>query len=112
MDDFPQLSLAVLEVGCDWMPQVVKGMRERRSSKIDEWLGDRVFVACAVGDDLSYVVDRLGDDFLITASDFPHGDAFREDRLAEQLQQRGDLTAGTIDKILAGNPARAFDLGA
>jgi predicted TIM-barrel fold metal-dependent hydrolase len=112
MEDFPKLKVAVLEIGCDWAPRTVKGMLERRDSKIKEYLGDRIFVACAVGDDLPYVVDRLGDDFLITASDFPHGDAFREDRLAEQLEQRGDLSAETIDRILAGNPAHAFNLTA
>ena len=45
-------------------------------------MGERVFVACAVYDDLPYNIDKLGDDFLVTASDFPHGDAFREDHLA------------------------------
>ncbi len=110
MDDFPKLRTAILEIGCDWAPSTFKQMRGQRS-KIDDWLGDRVFVACAVGDDLSHVVDRLGDEFLITASDFPHGDAFREDNLAEQLQARGDLGATTIEKILSSNPGRAFDLG-
>ena len=110
MEDFPKLRLAVLEIGCDWAPRVVKGMRERNGAKVAQWLGERIFSACAVGDDLSYVTDRLGDDFLITASDYPHGDAFREDHLAEQLEQRGDLSASTIEKILSGNPSRAFTL--
>ena len=109
MDDFPKLRVAILEIGCDWAPSTFKQMRGQRV-KIDEWLGDRVFVACAVGDDLSHVVDRLGDDFLITATDYPHGDAFREDNLAEQLEARGDLSSSTIEKILSGNPVRAFDL--
>jgi predicted TIM-barrel fold metal-dependent hydrolase len=110
MEDFPRLKVAVLEIGCDWAPYIFRGMRERGRTQVDDWLGDRVFVACAVSDDLSHVVDRLGDDFLITASDFPHGDAFREDRLTERLERRGDLTATTIEKIMSGNPIRAFDL--
>jgi predicted TIM-barrel fold metal-dependent hydrolase len=109
MDDFPKLSAAILEIGCDWTPSTFKAMR--RNTKIDDWLGDRLFVACAVGDDLTHVVDRLGDDFLITASDYPHGDAFREDDLTEQLHARGDLASTTIDKILSANPGRAFALG-
>ncbi len=112
MEDFPKLRVAVLEIGSDWAPRTIRGMRGRNAAKVTDWLGDRIFVACAVDDDLSYVTDRLGDDFLITASDFPHGDAFREDHLAEQLEKRGDLSAATIDKILAVNPGRAFDLNA
>ena len=110
MDDFPKLRVAVQELGCEWVPVWVKSRRER-DSKVEDWLGDRFFVACAVGDDLSDVINRVGDDFLITATDYPHGDAFREDHLAEELERRGDLSATTIEKILSGNPSRAFALG-
>ena len=108
MDLFPNLRIVILEIGCDWAPWIMKGLRGRDTLRIDDLLGDRIFVSCAVGDDLSYVVDRLGDDFLVTASDFPHGDAFREDHLAEELDRRGDLSASTIDKILSVNPERAY----
>ncbi len=110
MERFLDLKLVILEIGCDWTPWIVKGLRSRTKNRIDDWLGDRIFVSCAVGDDLSYVVDRLGDDFLVTASDYPHGDAFREDHLAEELDRRGDLSASTIDKILSVNPQRAFSV--
>lgn len=110
MDDFPKLKTAILEIGCDWAPSTLRGLRERGNTKVHDWLGDRLFVACAVGDDLDYVVDKLGDDFLVTATDYPHGDAFREDHLAEQLARRGDLSAATIEKILTTNPGHAFDL--
>ncbi len=108
MEDFPRLRLAFLETGSDWTPRLVKILRQRKGNKIDEWMGERVFVACAVYDDLSYNIDKLGDDFLVTASDFPHGDAFREDHLAVQLEKRGDLKEKTIQKILSGNPQRLF----
>ncbi len=80
----------------------------RKGNKIDEWMGERVFVACAVYEDLPYNIDKLGDDFLVTASDFPHGDAFREDHLAVRLDKRGDLKERTIQKILSENPQRLF----
>jgi predicted TIM-barrel fold metal-dependent hydrolase len=51
---------------------------------------------------------KAGDDFLITATDFPHGDAFRHDQLAQGLMRRGDLSETTIEKILAGNPQRLY----
>ena len=108
MDDFPRLKVAVLEIGCDWAPAMIREMRN--SEQVTGWLGDRLFVACAVGDDLSHVIDRLGDDFLICATDYPHGDAFRADRMQEALAARGDLPPSSIDKILAGNPGRAFVL--
>jgi predicted TIM-barrel fold metal-dependent hydrolase len=108
MEDFPRLKVAVLEIGCDWAPAMIREMRN--SGAVTKLLGDRLFVACAVGDDLSHVIDRLGDEFLICATDFPHGDAFRADRLGDLLEARGDLQASSIDKILASNPERAFVL--
>ena len=74
------------------------------------WLGERVFVSCAVDDELPYTIDKLGDDFLVTATDFPHGDAFREDHLAESLARRGDLSPSSIDKILGVNPQRLYHI--
>ena len=44
----------------------------------------------------------------LTATDFPHGDAFRQDQLAQGLIKRGDLSAPTIEKILSKNPARLY----
>jgi hypothetical protein len=48
-----------------------------------------VFVFCALDDELPHVIDKLGDDFIVTATDFPHGDAFRQDQLAQGLKKRG-----------------------
>ncbi len=71
-------------------------------------LGDRVFVGCLPKEDLAYVTSKLGDEFLVTATDFPHGDAFRDDRLAQGIESRGDLSQQTIQKILADNPKRLY----
>jgi len=106
MDDFPKLKVAVLEIGSDWVPTFSRELGGR--TKFNDWLGDRLFVACAVGDDITHVVDRVGDDCLITATDYPHVDEFRADHLEDLLNARGDLKASTIDKILNGNPLRAF----
>ena len=59
-------------------------------------------------DDLPYVIGKVGEDFLVTATDFPHGDAFRQDQLANGLKARGDLSDTTIEKILVENPQRLF----
>jgi len=48
------------------------------------------FIDCDVG--------KAGDDFLVTATDFPHGDAFRQDQLAQGLMRRGDISEKTVEK--------------
>jgi hypothetical protein len=108
LDDFPKLRVAFLEAGIDWAPRLVKGLGESRRAKIDRWLAERVFVSCALDDDLPHVIDKLGSDFIVTATDFPHGDAFRQDQLAQGLKKRGDLSDAVIDNILSANPRRLY----
>jgi hypothetical protein len=55
LDDFPKLRVAFLEAGSDWTPRVVKGLRKSKGAKIDQWLAERVFVSCALDDDLFFI---------------------------------------------------------
>jgi hypothetical protein len=97
-----------LEAGSDWTVRLIKGLRATKGAKIDQWLAERVFVSCALDDDLSYIIGKAGDDFLVTATDFPHGDAFRQDQLAQGLMGRSDISEKTVEKILSDNPQRLF----
>ena len=110
LEDFPKLRVAFLEAGSEWTVRLVKGLRAQKRAKIDQWLAERVFVSCAMDDDLPYIIGKHGDDFLVTATDFPHGDAFRQDQLANGLKARGDLSDATMEKILSANPQRLFHI--
>jgi len=110
LDDFPKLRVCFLEAGIEWTPRLVKGLGAKNRAKIDRWLAEQVFVSCAIDDDLPYVASKLGNDFIVTATDFPHGDAFRQDQLAQGLIKRGDLSSATIGKILNKNPARLYHI--
>ena len=108
LEDFPKLRVGFLEAGSDWTPRLIKALRAAKGAKIDQWLSERVFVSCALDDDLPYIMGKAGDDFLVTATDFPHGDAFRQDQLAQGLMRRGDLSETAVEKILAINPQRLY----
>ena len=110
LDDFPKLHVAFLEAGTEWSPRLVKGIRGNKPAKIEQWLAERVFVSCAIDDDLPYIINKLGGHFIVTATDFPHGDAFRQDQLAQGLKKRGDLSDGTIENILCHNPQRLYHI--
>jgi predicted TIM-barrel fold metal-dependent hydrolase len=110
LEDFPKLRFGFLEAGSEWTVRLVKGLRARRGAIIDEVLGERVFVSCALDDDIPYIMSKVGKDFLVTATDFPHGDNFRQDQLAIGLKARGDLSDNTMEKILSVNPQRLYQL--
>ena len=42
-------------------------------------------MSCALDDDLPHVINKLGDYFVVTATDFPWR-AFRQDQLAQGLR--------------------------
>ena len=109
LNDFPTLRVGFLEAGCEWVPRLVKAA-SGRNKKAKEWLGDRVFVSCRLDEDLPYLISRLGEEWIVTATDYPHGDAFRQDRLADGLMRRGDLGEATAERILSSNPSRLFHL--
>jgi predicted TIM-barrel fold metal-dependent hydrolase len=110
LDDFPKLRVGFLEAGIEWTTRLVKALGAKKRAKIDRWLAERVFVSCALDDDISYVTSKLGDGFIVTATDFPHGDAFRQDQLANGLKARGDLSDETMEKILTRNPLRLYHI--
>jgi predicted TIM-barrel fold metal-dependent hydrolase len=110
LDDVPGLRVGFLEAGADWAPRLIKGLRASKGAKIDQWLAERVFVSCAMDDDIPYIRSKAGDNFLVTATDFPHGDAFRQDQLAKGLKARGDLDDPMIERILSLNPQRLYHL--
>ena len=73
-------------------------------------LGSRVFLACEFHEDVAYVANKLGDDCLVTATDFPHGYAFRQDYLHDGIEAIGGLSGESVEKILSTNPQRLFAL--
>lgn len=110
LERFPALRVGFMEAGAEWTVPVLRRLRERKRELIDSVLGSRVFVACAVDEDLRHIIEKAGVDYLVTQTDYPHGDSFREDRLAESLAERGRLTPAEIDKVLGDNPSRLFNL--
>lgn len=109
METFPRLRLAFLEAGAEWAVSLVREVEARWRKKIGELLGTRAFISCRVDEDIPYLTKKLGGDFLITATDFPHGDFNRQDQLADGLAQHG-LDDETIGAILETNPARLYGL--
>jgi predicted TIM-barrel fold metal-dependent hydrolase len=67
----------------------------------------QIFVNCEVDEDqLPFVIDRYGDDFLLFASDIPHG--HRVSNPMGKLIARDDLGATSKRKILVDNVARFY----
>jgi predicted TIM-barrel fold metal-dependent hydrolase len=119
-DRHPKLRVAFLEAGATWLPFFLDRLHEHWEKRGDwipnGWQRDprsyvesgNVWVSVEPGETLlPAVVDALGDDFLLYASDYPHWDSEFPDS-AKHLRGRSDLAPATRAKILGENAGRLF----
>lgn len=114
MDAVPQLKVAFLETGALWMPwmlhQIRRGFRAPKKDPADYFREGRAYVACEADEDINYLVSCIGEDALVVASDYPHGDPSHEDRLEDAVMERDDVPVRVREKILSSNPQRLYRL--
>ncbi len=118
----PKLRVAFLEAGVGWVPYFIDRMHEHWEKRGD-WIPDgwqrppreylergQVFVTCEPEEEiLPGVIDVLGDDFIMYASDYPHWDGdFPES--TRPLRERRDISDASRRKILGDNARRFYAL--
>ena len=121
MERFPRLQFAFLEGQCGWLPFWLDRMDdhyewrhplgEMQHLKLEpsEYFQRQGYAAVEAGETfVSHVVEVLGDDRLVTTSDFPHGDAKYPHGIDTFMQL--PLSETSMKKILWDNPARLYGL--
>lgn len=116
---FPRLTLGFLEIGCGWLPYWMDRMDEEFEKrareapllkrKPSEYLtGGRIYYSCEPDEKMvGTVVDLIGADLIMYASDYPHWDmTFPES--AVLIQKRDDLSEDAKRKILCENALRFY----
>jgi predicted TIM-barrel fold metal-dependent hydrolase len=61
-------------------------------------------------EDINNLVSWLGEDQLVLASDYPHGDPSHEEDMVGKMESRTDLSSRLREKILSHNPRRLYGL--
>jgi predicted TIM-barrel fold metal-dependent hydrolase len=119
---FPQLKLAYLEIGCGWIPYWTERMDEEweKRGKVEaplckekpsEYLtGGRIYYGCEPGEKMmGYVVDAIGSETLMYASDYPHWDMSWPES-AVLVWRREGLSLEAKKNILEKNARRFYSL--
>jgi len=117
---FPTLKCAALESGCGWIPFLmdrmdeefeIRGSREAPllKGKPSEYLLSGRFYYSFEGEEstLPYVIDRIGADKLLYASDYPHWDSSWPNTVKKFLS-REDIGDGDKRLIMAGNAEKFY----
>ena len=119
---FPKLRVAYLEGGCSWVPGMMDRMDDEWGKRGDveapnckkppsEYIrGGRVFVHAEPGETIiPQVIERMGQNRLFYASDWPHWD-HEYPKSIEQIWERKDLTETDKRAILRENALEMYGL--
>ncbi|HTM08441.1 MAG TPA: amidohydrolase family protein [Verrucomicrobiae bacterium] len=117
---FPKLRIGFLECGVGWVPYWLERMDEEweKRGKVEapfckrkpsEYVkhGSWFFAAEPEEEMLPYVIERIGDDKVLFASDYPHWDGMFP-KVVATIRGRKDLSESAKEKILGGNAARFY----
>jgi hypothetical protein len=121
LDRFPKLRFVFLEAGCGWLPYWFERMDEHyevlgvqlpalksEPSKLLE--RGQLFFSCEADErELAHVVDVIGDDWIVFASDYSHFDS-RWPGASEPIVKHPKLSDVTKRKILNDNARRLYRL--
>ena len=120
LDQFPKLRVGFLEGGSAWVPLVLDrltremeyGGLELQKTPEEYFQEGRLFVGCEGNEKaLSYVIERIGHESVVFASDFPH--EITMDNCMEEINEileREDLPEEHKLAILADNTRRFYNV--
>ncbi|HVN85933.1 MAG TPA: amidohydrolase family protein [Candidatus Binatia bacterium] len=123
LERHPKLRVALLESGVGWVPYFVERMHEHLEKrgrltpqckhKPEEYIArGQLYVSCEPEEaTLPTVVDLLGPDFVMYASDYPHWDGDFPNS-TKPMRERTDITPEVKARIMGGNAARLYRLPA
>jgi predicted TIM-barrel fold metal-dependent hydrolase len=117
---FPKLHVAFLECGVGWIPYWMERMDEEweKRGKIEAPLcknkpgeyvkhGQWFFAMEPEEETLPYVIERIGDDKILFASDYPHWDGIFP-HVVSTIRGRKDISDSSKAKVLGENAKRFY----
>jgi hypothetical protein len=120
LERFPRLQVAFLEGGCGWLPFWLDRLDEHverlhhlapaLTRSPSDYFRRQCWISCDPDDRLvTTVVEHVGDDRIVWASDYPHLDA-REGPLKKFYATQAGLSDASRRKILHDNPRRLYGI--
>jgi len=119
-DHFPKLRFGFIEAGASWIPYLIKDLGIRGKAlrapfdfKTAFLAHNRFYVTCDTEDDIAYLLQFGGEDYLMLGTDYSHVDQSAELKahqvLIEQAQQ-GRFSPAVATKIISDNARRFYGL--
>ena len=127
LERFPRLRLVFLEAGCGWLPYMLDRMQSgiqgsnRAGSRFipmqglsmhpSDYFRRQCFVASDPDDpDIAYAIKQLGDECIVTATDFGHPEGRGYLQAIDETLALEDLSDESKRRIMWDNPSRLYGL--
>ena len=115
---FPRLRFGFIEASASWVPFLIHKLRRDNTKRwkpswksgADLFADCRFFVACEADEDLPYLTQYIGEDHLLTGSDYGHNDPAEQAQLVATMKAREDMPAGLVQKIMCENPRKFYGI--
>jgi Amidohydrolase len=115
---FPRLRFGFIEASASWVPFLIHKLRRDNTKRwkpswklgADLFEDCRFFVACEGDEDLPYLTGYIGEDHLLTGSDYGHNDPAEQAQLVVTMNAREDMPPGLVQKILCDNPRKFYGI--
>ena len=115
---FSRLRFGFIEASASWVPFLIHKLRRDNTKRwkpswksgADLFADCRFFVACEADEDLPYLTQYIGEDHLLTGSDYGHNDPAEQAQLVATMKAREDIPAGLAQKILCENPRKFYGI--
>jgi predicted TIM-barrel fold metal-dependent hydrolase len=116
---FPELKVAFLEAGCEWLPYLVnqldryyeRGLPRLKRAPSEILKDGNVYLACESEENIAQIIPFIGEDQLVLASDYGHVDAsWEEDMVRGLAAHQPGLSPAVHEKLLSTNPMRLYGL--
>ena len=119
---FTELRFGFIETGASWIPFVLHQLSGTMQVDAD-WWGPRLFdeyrlwVSYEVDEDLPYLLRYIGEDHVVTGTDYGHhgsgasrlgGDPSAQIEMVRTLRSREEHSSRAIDKLLIDNPRALY----
>ena len=121
-EEFPELRFGFIETGASWVPFVFHCLRTLSTEDPKRW-GPRLFdqyrmwVSYEVDEDLLHLVDYIGEDHIVTGTDYGHhgrdgviADPSAQLHMVETLRSRQEYPSALVDKLLSDNPRALYGM--
>ncbi len=120
-EQFKALRFGFIETGASWVPFVFHQLKGVFPKESPERWGPRLFddyriwVSYEVAEDLPYLVKYIGEDHVVTGTDYGHhgidgatGDPSAQLNMVKTLRSREDYPSRLVDKLLIDNPRALY----